>query len=147
MKNKVTVIPSDNIIIVDEFPLIFKFHIPENIHAIQWKNGSGHVEFTDGNSNKILATGDYLTIVSPYVEAWETEKLRLDEEAKKPPTIDDRIRFIKYELELVDQESIRPLRASIDGTATDADVQRLKELEDKARGLRKQLAELSSSAG
>lgn len=54
----------------------------------------------------------------------------------------DQIRIIKYELESIDHESIRPLRASIDGIATDADVQRLKELEEKAQGLRKQLADI-----
>lgn len=85
-------------------------------------------------------------------DTWESDPSTMDEVGPLPAgasltrpekTADDerqdQIRIIKHKLEIIDQESIRPIRASIGGTATDADVQRLKDLEEKARGLRKQL--------
>lgn len=78
MRDHVIVVPADNIIIVDGIGLRFDYIKPKNVHAIQWHNGKGHVEFADGSPNADVA--DYITQVLPYVELWEAEKKRLEEE-------------------------------------------------------------------
>lgn len=78
MRDHVIVVPEDNIIIVDGTGLRFEYEKPKNIHAIQWHNGNGHIEFKDGSLNADIT--DYTTQVLPYVDLWETEKKRLEEE-------------------------------------------------------------------
>lgn len=80
MKQHVTIVPSDNLVIVDGEALRFDFKAPEGVHAIQWHDGSGHVERTGKNNAKLEKT-DYETQVAPFAELWEEEKARLDEEA------------------------------------------------------------------
>ena len=48
MHNHVTVIPADNTISVNGEGLNFDFIAPENMHALQWHDGTGHIEYTDG---------------------------------------------------------------------------------------------------
>ena len=43
MKQHVIVVPSDRLIIVDGVPLQFDFPVPENLHAVQWHNGTGEL--------------------------------------------------------------------------------------------------------
>ncbi len=74
MKTKITVIPADNIIIVDGEALQFEFEAPQNIHAIQWLNNSGHIEFKGKTPN---GEANYEQDVVPYVALWEAEKERL----------------------------------------------------------------------
>ncbi len=80
MKQHVTVVPSDRLIIVDGIPLRFDFSAPENMHALQWHEGSGHIEWTD-DINHPLTPDDYAADVAPFVALWEAEKARRDEEA------------------------------------------------------------------
>lgn len=80
MKQHVTVVPSDRLIVVDGVALRFGFPAPENMHALQWHEGSGHIEWTD-DINHLLTPDDYETDVAPFVALWEAEKVRLDEEA------------------------------------------------------------------
>lgn len=80
MKQHVTVVPSDRLIIVGGIPLQFDFSAPENMHALQWHEGSGHIEWTD-DINHPLTPADYAEDVAPFVALWEAEKARLDEEA------------------------------------------------------------------
>ncbi len=82
MKNTVTIIPSDNLIIVEGEGLTFGYEKPEGIHAIQWKDGKGFVEFTDKRHNKIA---EYEQDVLPYVQAFEVEKKRLEDEMSSIP--------------------------------------------------------------
>ena len=77
MQNHVTVIPADNLIIVNGQALCFDFAAPANLHAIQWHGGAGHMECTDG-PNADLTAGNYAALVAPYVALWEAEKARLD---------------------------------------------------------------------
>ncbi len=93
---QVTVIPADGTIIVDGVPLCFPFAAPPDVHALQWKNGTGHIEYTTGAINKVLLEGDYTTVVLPFVWLWEAEKNRTEEEerrreedAKRPPTLEE----------------------------------------------------------
>lgn len=81
MKQDVTVVPSDRLVIVDGEALRFDFKAPEGVHAIQWHDGSGHVEWT-GKNNTDLKETDYETQVTPFVALWEAEKARLMAEAE-----------------------------------------------------------------
>lgn len=75
---QLTVVPEDNIIILNNVPLVFKFEISDkNIHAIQFNNGSGHIEFKDDKENEIL-TQESVNKLEQYVALWEAEKARLD---------------------------------------------------------------------
>ena len=80
MKQHVIVVPSDRLIIVDGTPLQFDFPAPEKLHAVQWHEGSGHMEWTD-DINHPLTSADYAGDVAPFVALWETEKARLEENA------------------------------------------------------------------
>ena len=80
MKQHVIVVPSDRLIIVDGTPLQFDFPAPEKLHAIQWHNGTGEMEWRD-DINHPLTPADYAEDVAPFVELWEAEKARLEEEA------------------------------------------------------------------
>lgn len=81
---QVTVIPVDNLIIVNTEPLFFPFESPEHIHAIQWQNGKGHIEYTDGMLNMTIeGKGDYDSHVAPFVLQWEQQKQLLKEEEKR----------------------------------------------------------------
>lgn len=80
MKQHVTVVPSDHLVFVDGIALRFDFSAPENMHALQWHDGSGHIEWTD-DINHPLTPEDYEADVAPFVALWEAEKARLDEEA------------------------------------------------------------------
>ena len=76
----VTVVPSDSLIIVDGAALVFPFDAPTNLHALQWRGGTGHTEWTDG-PNQPLTAEDYDKHVAPYVTLWQAEKDRREKEA------------------------------------------------------------------
>ena len=80
MKQHVTVIPSDRLIIVDGASLRFAFDTPADLHALQWHEGRGEMEWTD-DINHPLTPDDYEADVAPFVALWEAEKARLDGEA------------------------------------------------------------------
>lgn len=80
--SKITVVPDDRLIIVDDDALQFDFSHPDNLHALQWQGDKGHLEIK-GDANKPLVKSDYNTVVKPYVDAFMAEKKRLDEEQKK----------------------------------------------------------------
>ncbi len=79
---RVTVVPADRLILVDGEGLQFVFDAPEGLHALQWQDASGHLEFTDGRPNRALTAADYESHVAPFVQAWQAEKARLDAEAE-----------------------------------------------------------------
>lgn len=76
----VTVVPSDSLIIVDGAALVFPFDAPTNLHALQWRGGTGHTEWTDG-PNQPLTAEDYDEQVAPFVKLWQAEKARLKKKA------------------------------------------------------------------
>lgn len=80
MRQHVTVVPSDRLIIVDGEALRFDFQSPVNLHALQWHDGGGHMEWTD-DYNMALDASLYAEEVEPYVALWEAEKARLEQEA------------------------------------------------------------------
>ncbi|MEG6551743.1 tail fiber assembly protein [Desulfocurvibacter africanus] len=87
MKTSITVVPSDNYIIVNGMVLSFTFDAPQNLHALQWCNGSGHIEYTDDQPNMPLSADDYEKEVLPFVILWETEKARLNAEAAEAEAV------------------------------------------------------------
>ena len=66
MRTHVTVVPSDRLIIVDGTPLQFGFTAPANLHAVQWHEGRGEMEWTD-DINHPLTPADYAEDVAPFV--------------------------------------------------------------------------------
>lgn len=116
MKNKVTVVVEDKLILIDgEGYTLEDFTLPEDvqslvgsekaeIHALQWEisnnTGKGDIEFRDLDEtddfipvNKAFREEDYETYVQPFVDMWEAEKERLlaleEEIASTPPTLDE----------------------------------------------------------
>ena len=80
MEKDVTIVPVDNVILVNGIHLQLDFKPIEGyeqVHAIQWHSGKGVLEFADYSGRD----ADYETDVAPYVALWESEKARLDAEA------------------------------------------------------------------
>ena len=143
MQNHVTVIPQDKTIIVDGQGLRFDFAAPADLHALQWHNGSGHVEFSDELTPNLIIQGqeDYEKYVRPYVQMWEeidTSSSMM--EPGQESTVEQRIKSRLLEIDL---ESVRPLRAKVSGTSTPEDDATLAALEQEAGALRVELAGLS----
>lgn len=79
---RVTVVPEDRLILIDGQGLQFAFDAPKSLHALQWQDASGHLEYEDGRPNQILTEADYEAQVAPYVALWQAEKARLAAEAE-----------------------------------------------------------------
>lgn len=147
MHNHVTVIPVDNTISVNGQGLNFDFIAPENMHALQWHDGTGHIEYTDGQANRPLTAADYDVEVAPFTALWQAEYDRLEEERNRPLTPEEQKQVrtveIKSRLLEIDLESVRPLRAKAYGTSTPEDDAKLAALEQESGALRVELAGLS----
>ena len=143
MQNHVTVIPQDKTIIVDGQGLRFDFAAPAALRALQWHNGSGHVEFSDELTPNLIIQGqeDYEKYVCPYVQMWEERDTSSSMmEPGQESTAEQRINSRLLEIDL---ESVRPLRAKAYGTSTPEDDAKLAALEQEAVALRVELAGLS----
>ncbi|MDD2967180.1 MAG: hypothetical protein PHN64_06845 [Desulfovibrionaceae bacterium] len=82
MHEHITIIPSDKLILLDGMGLHCRFAAPATLHALQWHEGAGHLEFTDGKPNQPLTgEADFARHVQPFVTVWQAEKARLDAEA------------------------------------------------------------------
>lgn len=90
MYAQVTIVPSDAFIKVEGAGLFIpNLTSPANVHAIQWHDGTGHIEYTNGAPNRTLTEADYETEVAPFAALWQAEKDRLEEEANRPPTLEE----------------------------------------------------------
>ena len=101
----VTVVPADSLIIVDGKALVFPFDAPTNLHAPQWRGGTGHTEWTDG-PNKPLTAEDYSEQVVPYMKLWQDEKARLEQAAAEA----EAARLAEYNSEAARFERLRAER-------------------------------------
>lgn len=81
MHQHVTVVPSDRLIIVDGEALHFDFPAPVGLHALQWHEGSGHMEWTEDLNHPLTGEAAYTEDVAPFVTLWEAEKSRREQEA------------------------------------------------------------------
>lgn len=79
MKEHVTVVPEDGLVLVNKSPLSFPFIAPPAMHALQWSMGTGHIEWKN-NCNQTLTAQDYENQVAPFVTLWEAEKSRREQE-------------------------------------------------------------------
>lgn len=91
---QVTVIPSDNIIIKDGEALLFSFDSPADMHALQWADNTGHIEFTGHSQpNHPLTPDDFTEQVQPFVDLWQAEQARLqaelEAEAQRLPSLEE----------------------------------------------------------
>lgn len=86
MNKDVTVVPVDNIIIVDGKLLHFDFSPikgHESMHALQWHDGKGAIEYEDVTKRLELTEENYAGHVQPYVTLWKAEKARIDRENER----------------------------------------------------------------
>ena len=118
---QVTVVPADHLIIVDGATLVFTYVAPENLHALQWRGGTGHTEWTDG-PNKPLTAEDYDEQVVPYVALWEEEKRRLEAEAAAAEEAYNSLENVKArKLSAIDAETSSAIMAGFECEATPPD--------------------------
>jgi len=71
---KLTVIPEDNMVVVDGEGLILNVTADASIHAIQWDGvtESGEIEYKDGRPNELIGTdkiAQYLPLVTSHAAA------------------------------------------------------------------------------
>lgn len=117
----VTVVPDDNLIIVDGKALVFPFDAPTNMHALQWRGDGGHTEWTDG-PNEPLTAEDYDGQVAPYVALWEGEKKRLEAEAAAAEEVYNSLENVKArKLVAIDAETSTAIMAGFECEATPPD--------------------------
>lgn len=117
----VTVVPADNLIIVDGKALVFPFDAPANMHALQWRGDTGHTEWTDG-PNQPLTAEDYDEQVVPYVALWEEEKRRLEAEAAAAEETYNSLENVKArKLSAIDAETSSAIMAGFECEATPPD--------------------------
>lgn len=117
----VTVVPADNLIIVDGKALVFPFDAPASMHALQWRGDTGHTEWTDG-PNQPLTAEDYDEQVAPYVALWEEEKRRLEAEAAAAEEAYNSLENVKArKLSAIDAETSSAIMAGFECEATPPD--------------------------
>lgn len=122
MKTHVTVIPSDGIISVDGEVLFLDSIKTENFHALQWHDGTGHVEPGDGLPNEELSSDDYEGRVAPFVALWEEEKERLTAEAAAAEEAYNSLENVKArKLTAIDAETSAAILAGFECEATPPD--------------------------
>ena len=139
---RVTIVPADSLVIVDGRGLhVDCSGVAPDVHAIQWDGRTGEIE-RRGAPNEALDLAGYATHVAPLYTAWEAAR----EAADAPPPPQDPVAArradILRELDAIDMQSVRPLRAKLAGTATAEDEARLASLEAQAQTLRTELAGL-----
>ena len=142
MYKDVTIIMPDRSVSVDGTGVVID-SIDTDIHAIQWHNGSGHVEFSDELTPNLIIQGqeDYEKYVRPYVQMWEEIDHNVTTTEQYSELTEEQ--QIKNRLSQIDLESVRPLRAKVSGTSTPEDDATLAALEQEAGALRAELAGLS----
>jgi hypothetical protein len=73
----ITIINSDNVVIIDGESLTFNFTLDANIWAIQWDGTAGHIEYVDSTDNLDIAS---ITAYQTIITGHATEKTRLLDE-------------------------------------------------------------------
>ena len=82
-----------------------------------------------------------VTVLEYDVKTGQTITKEVEMDMPDPQIIENerRVQEIKQRLSEIDTESIRPLRATVDGSATEFDTQKLATLEAEAQALRDEL--------
>lgn len=105
-------------------------------NAVVW--GENYERNQDGTL-KLDEDGKPILMPKPTWEALEEAWVALSNAA----AVKERLSAIDARLAELDAASMRPLRAIVDGSATDFDKNKLKELESQAEALRQELSEIS----
>lgn len=107
---RVTVVPADNLVIVNGQALNFDFNAPGRMHALQWDGKQGHIEWLgyghEPPRNELLTADIYADRVAPYVKAWEEEKARQEQAAAEA----EAARLAEYNSEAARFERLRAER-------------------------------------
>lgn len=113
---------------------------PDNnyLEGIDCEQPKWVVPDNSGLASKIMST--------PYWESVEDDNGNLADiiPTDPPVTDEDRILYLKNQLEDLDRQAIRPLRAIAAGNDTEEDREILADLEEQAAELREQLADLEN---
>ena len=102
---------------------------------------------TETSTNEIKCVYDDKTAIRSYTVTYKTlkdieaEQKAEEERIKQMENAEETERLLK-ELDEIDKQSIRPLRAIADNTATQFDKNKLTELDTQAQTIRKRLSEL-----
>lgn len=80
--NKITIVPADNIIIVNGELLSFEYEAPKGLRALHWVDTKGFIEW-DSKPNQQLSNSDYTQYVEPFYKLWVKEKENVNEKNKK----------------------------------------------------------------
>ena len=85
-----------------------------------------------------------VTVLEYDVNTGQTVTKEVEMDMPDPQIIENerRVQEIKQRLAEIDTESIRPLRATVDGSASEFDTQKLATLETEAQALRTELKSL-----
>ena len=85
-----------------------------------------------------------VTVLEYDVKTKQMAEKEVEMDMPDPQIIENerRVQETKQRLAEIDTESIRPLRATVDGSATEFDTQKLAALEAEAQALRTELASL-----
>lgn len=92
---RVTVVPDDNFISVNGEGLVFPFPHEPDMHALQWAETAGHIEYKPQNgvmpANRPLGEEDFASVVQPYVTLHAQEKARrtAEEQAEAQRKLDE----------------------------------------------------------
>ncbi len=80
MKKRVTVVCDDKAVYIGSGSNVEVFtslnvQFPDGVHAIQWRNGAGEIEWKDKNifNTRISGLDDYNQWILPFVEAVESK--------------------------------------------------------------------------
>lgn len=74
----ITIIPADQVVIVDGRAAIVKIEGLEEVQAIQWLDDSGWIEYRDGRPNQSLTGDGFGQAVKPWLDLHQAEISRLD---------------------------------------------------------------------
>jgi len=88
IKNHLTVVPDDKLIIVDGQALVIEAGVAllsghSGLHALQWHGLSGELEWENGNPNTMLEEGDWANNCEHYVTQFDAEVARKEAEAEQ----------------------------------------------------------------
>lgn len=81
---QLTIVKEDNLVLVDRQAQMFDlscYSLPETLWALQWKETSGEIEYTDKNNEKIIALPDWTTpIIANHKLLAEEQQLQQEKE-------------------------------------------------------------------
>jgi len=83
---KLSIIPIDQAVYIDGFCIHFDFDINDSIHAVQWDGISGHIEYKDGEKQKIIDNVDEFQNIIDFHKAKRTvidEQNRIKDKGEK----------------------------------------------------------------